>query len=95
MFACSNGHEQCARALIEAKANVKTTQNQGFTALMFSCQNGHERCALELIKAGADVNINRLGFGPPMLALLDDAARQRHTCRECEGAKRQKVRQVM
>jgi hypothetical protein len=36
-----------------------------------------------------------LGFGPPMLALLDDAARQRHTCRECEGAKRQKVRQVM
>ena len=34
MRACDFGHEQCARALLEAKANLEAQQNQGFTALM-------------------------------------------------------------
>eukprot|EP00493_Phyllostaurus_siculus_P002426 UN02439 len=42
MFACDNNHEQCARALIEAKADLEKQTDQGNTALMLSCQNGHE-----------------------------------------------------
>jgi len=56
MFACQDGHEQCALELIKAGANVEAHMNSGHTALMLSCQNGHKRCALELIKAGAAVD---------------------------------------
>ena len=44
----------CDRALIEAKADLEATQNQGFTALMLSAQNGNDRVAQVLLKAGAD-----------------------------------------
>ena len=58
MLSCQNGHEQCARALIEAGAAVDT-QNRGYTALMLCCEKGHEPCARALIEAGADVNVAR------------------------------------
>ena len=35
-------HEQCARALIEAKADLEKVNKDSFTALMISAQNGHE-----------------------------------------------------
>ena len=43
MSASSNGHDQVARALIEAKANLEAQQNEGWTALMYSAQNGHDQ----------------------------------------------------
>ena len=40
MSCCQNGHELCARALLEAKADPNKANNNGFTALMHSCQGG-------------------------------------------------------
>jgi ankyrin repeat protein len=42
ILAAQNGHDLCARALIEANANLEAQQNQGFTSLMLAAQNGHE-----------------------------------------------------
>ena len=42
--------------MIEAKANLEATQNEGWTALMYAAQNGHDLCARELLKAGAVVD---------------------------------------
>jgi serine/threonine-protein phosphatase 6 regulatory ankyrin repeat subunit B len=56
MQTCRYGHELCARALIEAMANVEATVGTGHTALMLASQNGHELCARALIEAGANVN---------------------------------------
>ena len=35
-------HEQCTRALIEAKADLEKVNKDSFTALMISAQLGHE-----------------------------------------------------
>ena len=39
-------HEQVARALLEAKANIEAVQNQGFTSLMLSAQHGYEQVCM-------------------------------------------------
>ena len=56
MLTCQNGHELCARALIEAKVDLEKQTAKGNTALILSCSNGHELCAQALLKAGANVN---------------------------------------
>ena len=38
---CSHHLEQVLRALLEAKANIEATEEDGWTALMFCAQNGH------------------------------------------------------
>ena len=48
--------EQVARVMIEAKANINHSANDGRTALMQAAKNGHEGCAQELLKANADPN---------------------------------------
>ena len=61
MLACQNGHDPCARALIEAKANLEAQQNGGWTALMYACQNGHDPCARALIENGANLEAQQNG----------------------------------
>ena len=56
MSSCQNGHEQCARALLEAKADPNKAEDGGFTALMWCCQKGNELCARALLEAEADPN---------------------------------------
>ena len=56
MFSCLDGHELCARALIEAGASVGAQNHDGMTSLITACENGHLSCAELLIKAHADVN---------------------------------------
>ena len=53
MFASQNGHDLCARALIEAGADLEKQTAKGSTALIFACQNGHDLCARALIEAKA------------------------------------------
>ena len=36
-----SNHEQVARHLLEAKANIKAVDLLGWTAIMFASQNGH------------------------------------------------------
>jgi len=56
MVCCKNGHEVCARMLVDAKAAVDAAKSDGSTALMLCCQNGHEACARVLVDAGAAVD---------------------------------------
>ena len=43
MAAASGGHDLCARALLEAKADLEAQMPSGHTVLMLSAQNGHEK----------------------------------------------------
>ena len=47
MLSCKNGHEHCARALIEAGARKDIETKKGSTALSLARSNGHDAvCAL-------------------------------------------------
>ena len=53
MYASSCGHDLCARALLEAGADINYKPPNGPTALMMACQNVHEQCTRALLEAGA------------------------------------------
>ena len=53
IIACQDGHEQIARALIEAGATVNHANFRRVTALNLACDDRHEACALLLLQAGA------------------------------------------
>eukprot|EP00966_Prymnesium_polylepis_P150908 3485991-Prymnesium_polylepis.1 len=57
MKAAQNGHEQVARALIEAKANVDAVERNEASSLLIASQNGHAACVDVLITHQADVNL--------------------------------------
>ena len=44
----SHHHDQVARALIEAKADVNKANHKGFVALMHASQNGHELVSMQM-----------------------------------------------
>ena len=56
MHACDVGHEQCARVLLEAKADPNKANNAGVTALMLSASDGHNLCVRALLENGAAVD---------------------------------------
>ena len=69
MLSCQYGHELCARALIEAGAEIDKVGPQCFTALMLSASRGHDLCARALLEAGADLNMqNNEGYTALMWA---------------------------
>ena len=43
IWACMNGHDLCARALLENEAAVNSQNKKGWTALMYAAQNGHQQ----------------------------------------------------
>ena len=49
------GDDLCARALIDARADLEATGNDSRTALIFACEQGHERCVKALAAAKADL----------------------------------------
>jgi hypothetical protein len=55
MAASQEGHLECARALLEAGADVAQARQDGFTALMVASSKGHLECMRALLEAGADV----------------------------------------
>ena len=72
MFSCSNGHDLCARALIEAGADVNKGitegEHAGWNPLMIACRDGHDLCARALIEAGARKDV-RSKLGSTALSL--------------------------
>ena len=68
MLSCQNGHELCARALLEAGADINCMPPNGPTALMMACQDGHEQCTRALLEAGADRDILSSGWSALKLA---------------------------
>ncbi len=68
LFASWNGHAECVRALIAAKATVDHATD-GWTALMSASSNGHIECVRALIEAKATVDHANQN-GPPWLHQL-------------------------
>ena len=56
MISAQNGHDLCARALLEAGAAVDHAAANGATALMLACAGNHELCARALIEAKAEID---------------------------------------
>ena len=66
MVACILGHHECARALIDAHADLELMNRDGQNALMVACENppsyypqrvrqGRIRCALAILAATAPI----------------------------------------
>ena len=49
----SHHHEQVARELLKAGANVDHQTPKQVTALNMACENAHEECAILLLQAGS------------------------------------------
>jgi hypothetical protein len=55
-LACYSGHTECARLLIDHKADVNAKDFDGFSALNDAASGGHLSCVKLLVQNGADVN---------------------------------------
>ena len=66
--ACSRGHVDLARGLMDRKANIHQRNNDGWDALMFASVHGHVPVLVLLISRGANVNA-RNNAGRTALAL--------------------------
>ncbi len=74
MCAVENGHEKCARLLLQNGANVEARDEKGKTALHKAAENGHISCLKELIRYGASVNVKSEDASTP----LHDASEAGH-----------------
>jgi hypothetical protein len=54
--ACYDGHTECARLLIDHKADVNAKGNGGFAALHGAAEGGRMACVELLVQSGSDVN---------------------------------------
>jgi hypothetical protein len=71
--ACGNGHTECARLLIDHKANVHPKHEGDWSALNIAARNGHLSCVELLVENGADVNHPAYnGFSPLMRSAYSD-----------------------
>ncbi len=69
MLAARNGALESVKVLMEAGANLNTTDPDGISALMLSLMNAHYDVAAALIAKGADVNLaDRSGRAPLYMA---------------------------
>ena len=68
---CPAGHVRCIDLLVEHKAYVGQSDEEGHTALMQAAEGGHKACVEALIKKGADVGRgNKRGWTAMMRAAL-------------------------
>jgi hypothetical protein len=66
---CRNGHTECARLLIDHKADVGAKYGAGCTALYDAAQGGHMTCVELLVQSRADVNCQmNVGWTPLMVS---------------------------
>lgn len=56
-FACANGYQDIALALIDKGANLDIQNKDRGTPLMFACMNGHTDIAISLLERGADPDL--------------------------------------
>jgi hypothetical protein len=69
---CCNGHTECARLLIDHKANVDSKDGGGYTALHGAADGGHMTCVELLVLSRADVNCQtNVGWTPLMFSTLN------------------------
>jgi hypothetical protein len=67
---CCNGHTECARLLIDHKADVYAKDREGWTALDGAAFGGHMTCVELLVQSRADVNCQTNdGWTPLMVSV--------------------------
>jgi len=54
--ACAKGHKDAALVLLEARNDLETKNDIGFTPLIIAARYGHDELVMALVKKGADVN---------------------------------------
>lgn len=54
-LACTGGHEELVRLLIEKGANIEHRDKKGLTSLILAATNGHVKCVQFLVDKGADI----------------------------------------
>jgi hypothetical protein len=71
-FACYYGYAECARLLIDQKADVNAKNKYGDSALHEAALEGHLSCVKLLVQNGADVNCHSdSGWTPLMYSASD------------------------
>lgn len=88
MVAINNGHDEIARLLIEAGAEVNATDREGMSALMYAIYKGDKNADLIklLLERGADPNAkNKQGQTPLELAEYFRSARIEQMLAEATG----------
>jgi hypothetical protein len=72
-LACSSGHTDCARLLIDHKADIHAKTNSGNFSLYGASQRGHLGCVKLLVQHRADVNCqDNDGWTPLMNSAFND-----------------------
>jgi ankyrin repeat protein len=72
VFAAREGHEDTARALLDAGAPVNESTEYGWTPLLTAVNNRHYKLAAMLIEHGADVNAANKGGWTPLYLATDN-----------------------
>ncbi len=72
VYAAREGCLECARALVEAGANVNEATNYGWTALLTATQNRHYKLAAYLLDHGANPNLPNKGGWTPLYLATDN-----------------------
>ena len=71
--ACSGGHVDLTRGLLDRKANIHQRSNYGWDALLWASRHGHMPRLVLLISRGADVNArSNIGLTSLAIAALYD-----------------------
>jgi ankyrin repeat protein len=72
VFAARQDCLECAKALLDAGANVNQTTHYGWTALLTATQNRHYKLASYLLEKGANPNISNNGGWSPLYIATDN-----------------------
>ena len=72
VYAAREGCLECARALVEASADVNQVTHYGWTALLTATQNRHYQLGRYLLDHGADPNIANKGGWTPLYLATDN-----------------------
>jgi ankyrin repeat protein len=72
VYAAREGCLECARALVEAGADVNQVTHYGWTALLTATQNRHYQLGRYLLDHGADPNIANKGGWTPLYLTTDN-----------------------
>jgi ankyrin repeat protein len=72
LFASREGCLDCAKVLVEAKANLNAADPDGITPTISALINGHYDVAAFLVEKGADVNLGDKTGRTPLYAAVDD-----------------------
>lgn len=69
MYACSGGHEEIVKILLDNGAKIEDHNENGHTPLMEAASSGHVAIAKILLERGAGINTHSTEFKESALTL--------------------------